>query len=79
MLRRIGKSGKYLSKFLDENDYELFLQTYCSSIAGEMSLSMARAGFLQTVFALVYATGQLVNGTVVDHVNPAKYMLVGIT
>jgi len=32
----IGKSGKYLSKFLDENDYELFLQTYCSSIAGEM-------------------------------------------
>lgn len=55
------------------------LSAALSSIAGEMSLSMARAGFLQTVFALVYATGQLVNGTVVDHVNPAKYMLVGIT
>ena len=48
-------------------------------IAQEMSLSMARAGFLQTLFAIVYACGQLVNGTVVDHLNPAKYMLVGIT
>jgi len=48
-------------------------------IAQDLSLSMARAGALQTVFAVVYACGQLVNGTVVDHLNPAKYMLVGIT
>ena len=48
-------------------------------IAQEMSLSMARAGFLQTLFAMVYAAGQLVNGTVVDHLNPARYMLLGIT
>lgn len=54
------------------------LSAALSSIAGEMSLSMTRAGFLQTVFAIVYACGQLVNGAVVDHLNPAKYMLVGI-
>ena len=55
------------------------LSAALTGIAEEMSLSMARAGFLQTVFAIVYACGQLVNGTVVDHLNPAKYMLVGIT
>lgn len=55
------------------------LSAALTGIAEEMSLSMARAGFLQTVFAIVYACGQLVNGTVVDHVNPARYMLVGIT
>ena len=55
------------------------LSAALSSIAGEMSLSMMRAGFLQTVFAVVYACGQLVNGSIVDHLNPAKYMLVGIT
>ena len=48
-------------------------------IAQDLSLSMTRAGALQTVFAIVYACGQLINGTVVDHLNPAKYMLVGIT
>jgi len=54
------------------------LSAALTGIAQDMSLSMARAGALQTVFAIVYACGQLVNGTVVDHVNPAKYMLVGI-
>ena len=55
------------------------LSAALSGIADDLSLSMARAGALQTVFAIVYACGQLVNGTVVDHLNPAKYMLVGIT
>jgi len=55
------------------------LSAALSSIAGELSLSMTRAGFLQTVFAVVYACGQLINGAVVDHLNPARYMLVGIT
>ena len=55
------------------------LSAALSGIAQDLSLTMARAGFLQTVFAIVYAMGQLVNGTVVDHLNPAKYMLVGIT
>lgn len=55
------------------------LSAALTGIAQDLSLSMARAGALQTVFAIVYACGQLVNGTVVDHLNPAKYMLVGIT
>jgi len=54
------------------------LSAALNGIAQDLSLSMARAGALQTVFAIVYACGQLVNGTVVDHLNPAKYMLVGI-
>jgi len=49
-----------------------------SGIMGELSLSMGQAGALQTVFAAVYAAGQLVNGVIVDRVNPAKYMLLGI-
>lgn len=31
-----GKSGKYLYKWLGEGEYELFLETYCGSVAGEM-------------------------------------------
>lgn len=44
----------------------------------DLSLTMAQAGALQTVFAAVYAVGQMVNGAIVDRVNPAKYMLLGI-
>jgi len=55
------------------------LSAALNGIAQELSLSMASAGFLQTMFAIVYACGQLINGTIVDHLNPAKYMLVGIT
>ena len=55
------------------------LSAALNGIAQDLSLSMTQAGFLQTMFAIVYACGQLVNGSVVDHFNPAKYMLVGIT
>lgn len=56
----------------------LNLSAALPGITEDLSLSMTRAGFLQTVFAVIYAMGQLVNGTVVDHLNPAKYMLVGL-
>ena len=55
------------------------LSAALNGIAQDLSLSMARAGLLQTMFAVIYACGQLMNGTIVDHLNPAKYMLVGIT
>lgn len=32
----VGKSGKYLHKYLGEEEYELFLETYCGGVAGEM-------------------------------------------
>ena len=47
-------------------------------IMGDLRLTMAQAGALQTVFAAVYAAGQFINGTIADRVNPAKYMLLGI-
>lgn len=47
-------------------------------IMGDLSLTMAQAGALQTVFAAVYAASQMINGAIVDRVNPAKYMLLGI-
>lgn len=56
----------------------LNLSAALSSVMAELSLSMARGGMLQTAFAAVYALGQLMNGTIVDRVNPARYMLLGI-
>lgn len=56
----------------------LNLSAALDGIITAMDLPIVKAGFLQTVFALVYATGQLVNGAIVDRVNPARYMLVGI-
>ena len=43
-----------------------------------LGLTIPQAGFLQTVFALVYACGQFVNGTVVDRINPVRHMLTGL-
>ena len=56
----------------------LNLSAALSSIMDAMSLSMARGGMLQTLFAAIYASGQFVNGAIVDRVNPAKYMLAGL-
>lgn len=43
-----------------------------------LALTIPQAGLLQTVFALIYACGQLVNGAVVDHVRPVRHMLTGL-
>lgn len=56
----------------------LNLSAALDGIITAMDLPIVKAGFLQTVFALTYATGQLINGAIVDRVNPARYMLVGI-
>lgn len=56
----------------------LNLSAALDGIMRATSLPISKAGFLQTVFALVYAAGQLVNGAIVDRVNPARYMLTGI-
>ena len=57
----------------------LNLSAALDGIMRATALPITRAGFLQTVFALVYACGQLINGAVVDRVNPVRYMFVGIT
>ena len=56
----------------------LNLSAALSSVMDAMNLSMARGGMLQTLFAVIYAAGQFVNGSIVDRVNPAKYMLAGL-
>ena len=56
----------------------LNLSAALSSMLPALGLSMARGGMLQTLFAAIYAAGQFVNGSIVDRVNPAKYMLLGL-
>ena len=56
----------------------LNLSAALSSMLPALGLSMARGGMLQTLFAAIYAAGQFVNGSIVDRVNPAKYMLMGL-
>lgn len=48
------------------------------AITQEMGISIATGGMLQTVFALVYACGQIFNGSIADRVNPFRYMLLGL-
>ena len=43
-----------------------------------LSLTIPQAGALQTVFALIYACGQFVNGALVDRLNPVRHMLTGL-
>lgn len=56
----------------------LNLSAVLDPIAAHLSLSLPQAGLLQTVFAAVYACGQLVNGTIVDRVNPVRHMFTGL-
>ena len=56
----------------------LNLSAALSSMLPALGLSMARGGMLQTLFAAIYATGQFVNGSIVDRVNPARHMLIGL-
>lgn len=57
----------------------LNLSAALGSMMEDLHLSMARGGMLQTMFAAIYASGQFVNGAIVDRVNPAKYMLFGLS
>lgn len=56
----------------------LNLSAALSSMMQAMNLSMARGGMLQTVFAVIYAAGQFINGAIADRVNPVRYMLIGL-
>ena len=56
----------------------LNLSAALSGVMAAFSLSMAQGGMLQTVFAACYAAGQMINGTIVDRVNPVRHLLMGI-
>ena len=56
----------------------LNLSAALNAIVLELDLTKTQGGALATVFAAVYAFCQLVNGSIVNKVNPMKYMLLGL-
>ena len=56
----------------------LNLSAALGSISEAFVLTMPQAGMLQTLFAVIYAFGQLINGSIVDHVDPVRHMLTGL-
>ncbi len=56
----------------------LNLSAALGGIAASLQLSDAQAGALQSVFAIVYAAGQLINGAIVDRVNPFRHIMISM-
>lgn len=48
------------------------------SVMAAFSLTEAQAGLIQTLFALVYAAGQLINGAIVDRISAKRYIIIGL-
>lgn len=56
----------------------LNLSAALGSVMEALSLSATRAGILPSAFAITYAAGQMVNGALVDRLNPARHMYIGL-
>jgi len=56
----------------------LNLSAALGSVMESLSLSATRAGILPSAFAITYAAGQMVNGALVDRLNPARHMITGL-
>lgn len=48
------------------------------AVMAHFSLTEAQGGIIQMLFALVYATGQLVNGALVDRISAKRHILMGL-
>ncbi|MBQ8954439.1 MAG: MFS transporter [Clostridia bacterium] len=48
------------------------------SLISGLGITDAQGGLFQTVFALVYAVGQLVNGSIVDRISARRYVALGL-
>ena len=48
------------------------------SVIEDLNLTDAQGGMFQTVFALVYAVGQLINGSIVDKISARRYIAAGL-
>jgi len=55
----------------------LNLSAALSNMMDSMTLTEVQGGMFQTGFALIYAAGQLVNGSVVDKISARWYILIG--
>lgn len=49
-----------------------------AAIQADFSLSGAQIGMLPTLFAIPYAIGQIINGTLADHFRPRNFILTGL-
>lgn len=56
----------------------LNLSAALGSVMESLSLSATRAGILPSAFAITYAAGQMVNGALVDRLNPVRHMITGL-
>lgn len=56
----------------------LNLSAALPGLRGSIAMSDAQAGLFQTVFALVYAAGQIVNGSLVDRINIRRSIAIGL-
>ena len=56
----------------------LNLSAALKSVMENLNLTDAQGGLFQTVFALMYAAGQLVNGSIVDKISARRYITAGL-
>ena len=56
----------------------LNLSAALNNLITDMSLTKAQGGMFQTLFAIVYAAGQLINGVIVDKVSARRYIFAGL-
>lgn len=63
-------SGAYIAR--------LNLAAALPALMTAMALTETQVGLIQTVFALIYAVGQLVNGAIVDRVSARRYIVAGL-
>ena len=56
----------------------LNLSAALGSVMTALDLTATRAGVLPSAFAITYAAGQMVNGALVDRLNPVRHMKIGL-
>ena len=56
----------------------LNLSAALGGITESLQISDTQAGTLQTAFAIVYAAGQLINGAIVDRLNPFRHIMTSL-
>jgi len=64
----------YVSAYL----IRLNMSAALPALTESFSLTQAQSGMLQTVFAITYAAGQLVNGAIADKVSARRYVSFGL-
>lgn len=56
----------------------LNLSAALGSVMAAFGLNATRAGMLPSAFAITYAVGQVLNGALVDRLNPVRHMCLGL-